>query len=140
MDMIVKGIYTHRGNTITKSRFGKGWDVNGELEIFKTAEDAKQYINKTLDSTNTTEPRIIGQVLLDENDKLIAKYYWRRKPSLFLLAMQSFAHAINRRCILFIFQNITKRYKSTLSPDVMYQMEWILTAYFMYNCMFEKDV
>jgi len=75
MDMIVKGIYTHRGNTITKSRFGKGWDVNGELEIFKTAEDAKQYINKTLDSTNTTEPRIIGEMLLDDNDKLIAKYY-----------------------------------------------------------------
>ncbi len=30
------------------------------LNLYKTLEDAKQAINKVMDSTNTREPRIVG--------------------------------------------------------------------------------
>lgn len=59
MKKLCDGIYTHRGNDIIKDEQGI-W-VCGHLHIFKTLNDAKEFINKIIDSTNKKEPQIIGE-------------------------------------------------------------------------------
>lgn len=58
MTKISDGIYTHRGSDIIKDEQGI-WVV-GHFEIFKTYNDAKEFINKIMDGTNKKEPVVIG--------------------------------------------------------------------------------
>jgi len=63
--------YFHRGEMI--ERFGPGWCVSLEMcsgedtgiPIYKTLRDARNAINKHLDSTHTAEPQIIGTAGFD---------------------------------------------------------------------------
>lgn len=59
MRKIANNIYFHRGYCIFKDEQGI-W-VENHLELFPTWNDAREFINKMLDSTNKTEPRIIGE-------------------------------------------------------------------------------
>lgn len=59
MTKIANDIYFHRGYCIFKD--GQGIWVENHLELFPTWNDAREFINKMLDSTNKTEPRIIGE-------------------------------------------------------------------------------
>lgn len=59
MKKLCDGIYTHRGSEIIKDEQGI-W-ICGCFHIFKTLNDAKEYVNKTMDSTNKKEPCIIGE-------------------------------------------------------------------------------
>lgn len=67
MRKIGDGIYTFRGSWILKNK--DGWEVDGCLHIFKALIDAKEYINKTLDSTNQREPRIVREWTIEEDYK-----------------------------------------------------------------------
>lgn len=58
MQHILGGLYIHRGKLIQKCQFG--WEVESCLDIFRTLNDSRQYINKIEDGTNTKEPDIIG--------------------------------------------------------------------------------
>ena len=58
MKKLSDGIYIHRGYWIVKDE--QGICVENHLEIFKTWNDAKEFINKLLGGTNKAEPRIIG--------------------------------------------------------------------------------
>ena len=58
MRKISNDIYIHRGYWILRDE--RGICVENHLEIFKTWNDAREFINKFIDSTNKTEPRIIG--------------------------------------------------------------------------------
>lgn len=59
MKKLTDGIYTHRGYWIIKDN--QGICVENHLEIFKTWNDAREFINKMLDGSNKSEPRIIGE-------------------------------------------------------------------------------
>ncbi|CBL17823.1 hypothetical protein [Ruminococcus champanellensis] len=59
MTKISDGVYKHRNVWITKLE--QGIVVDNHLEIFKTYNDAKEFINKILDGSNKIEPRIIGE-------------------------------------------------------------------------------
>ena len=58
MKKISDGIYSHRGYDIIKDEQGI-W-VENHLEIFKSYNDAKEFINKIMDGTNKKEPVVIG--------------------------------------------------------------------------------
>ena len=60
----VLGYYFYRGETIEK--FGNGWmwveeacRGHNTVPIYKALKDARNAINKYLDSTNDAEPRVI---------------------------------------------------------------------------------
>lgn len=59
MKRLTDGIYIHKGKWIVKDE--QGICVEGHLEIFKTWNDAREFINKFIDGTNKIEPRIIGE-------------------------------------------------------------------------------
>jgi hypothetical protein len=60
MQRVTSHYYTHRGVDIVKIGHGITVDLPGiELNLYRTYEDARQAINKYLDSSNTKEPRII---------------------------------------------------------------------------------
>lgn len=59
MKKLCNGIYMHRGNDIIKDEQGI-W-VCGYLYLFKTLNDAKEFINKVMDGTNKKEPQIVGE-------------------------------------------------------------------------------
>ena len=59
MQKITDGIYTHRGCSIIKDEQGI-W-VDNWLYIFKTLNDAREFINKINDGTNKKEPVIIDE-------------------------------------------------------------------------------
>ncbi len=65
MQKIANGIYTHRGNWILKNK--DGWIVDNCLHIFKTLNDAREYINQILDGTNKREPRIVREWTIAED-------------------------------------------------------------------------
>ena len=58
MGKLSDGIYVHRGYWIVKDE--QGICVEGHLEIFKTWNDAREFINKFLDGTNKKKPVIVG--------------------------------------------------------------------------------
>lgn len=58
MKRLADGIYIHRGWLMIKDE--QGICIENHLEIFPTWNDAREFINKIMDSTNKTEPRIIG--------------------------------------------------------------------------------
>ena len=58
MKKLATDIYIHRGNWIVKDE--QGICVENHLEIFKTWNDAREFINKILDGTNKKEPVIVG--------------------------------------------------------------------------------
>lgn len=61
MQRVTSNYYTHRGVDIVKLDYGITVDLPGiALNLYRTYEDAKQAVNKYLDSSNTKEPRIIG--------------------------------------------------------------------------------
>ena len=53
------GFYVHRGHDIIKDE--QGIYVVGYLHLFKTLNDARNYIDKTMDSTHKKEPVIVGE-------------------------------------------------------------------------------
>jgi len=59
MQKLADGIYTHRGHSIFKDEQGI-W-VDNWIHIFKTLNDAREFINKINDGTNKKEPVIIGE-------------------------------------------------------------------------------
>lgn len=59
MKKISDGIYKHRGYWIIKDE--QGICVENRLHIFKTWNDAREFINKITDGTNKKEPVIIGE-------------------------------------------------------------------------------
>jgi len=70
MKYIIKGYYIHRNKLINKCPYG--WEVENCLNIFKTLNDAKQYINQKCDGTNTKTPEIIGNIYFsDTENKLV---------------------------------------------------------------------
>jgi len=58
MNKLCDNIYTHRGYWIIKDK--QGICVENHLEIFKAWNDAREFINKIIDGTNKSEPRIVG--------------------------------------------------------------------------------
>lgn len=50
--------YTHRNVLIMKDE--QGISTSLDLKLFPTFADARQYIDQSLDHTNTREPKIIG--------------------------------------------------------------------------------
>ena len=61
-------IYLHRGVWIFRTLSKDGWYIDtGCLHVFPTLEDARQYINQTLDSTNTREPRILREWNIEQD-------------------------------------------------------------------------
>lgn len=67
----IKGIYFYRGYTIT-NMLG-GWWYEGDLNIYKTIQDAKNAIRKHLDGTQKGETRIIGIAEYKEDGTWILK-------------------------------------------------------------------
>lgn len=65
------GLYFYRGYTIT--RMLGGWWYDGDLNIYKTIQDAKNAINKHIDGTHTAEPRILGEAEYLEDGTWILK-------------------------------------------------------------------
>lgn len=65
MRRITEGLYIHRGYMILKHK--EGWMVDYSLNIFKALIDCKNYINKSCDSTNTGEPRIIREWTIEKD-------------------------------------------------------------------------
>lgn len=59
MKKLTEDVYTHRGYWIIKDK--QGICIENHLEIFKTWNDAKEFINKITDGTHKKEPRIIGE-------------------------------------------------------------------------------
>lgn len=59
MTKLFDGLYTHRGHDIIKDE--QGIFVVGCLHLFKTLNDARNYVDKTMDSTNRKEPVIVGE-------------------------------------------------------------------------------
>lgn len=58
MKKLATDIYIHRGHLVIKDE--QGICVENHHEIFPTWNDAREFINKMMDGTNKTEPRIIG--------------------------------------------------------------------------------
>ena len=58
MKKIADGIYKHCNRWIFTDN--QGIFVEHHFELFKTYEDAKQFINKIHDGSNTREPVIVG--------------------------------------------------------------------------------
>lgn len=65
MRKVFNGVYEHRGVMILENK--DGWVVDDCLHIFKALIDAKEYINKFLDGTNTREPRIVREWTIEED-------------------------------------------------------------------------
>lgn len=59
MRKLVDGIYIHRGKAIIKDE--QGIFVEGCLHLFKTFNDARNYIDKTHDGSQKKEPVIVGE-------------------------------------------------------------------------------
>lgn len=59
MEKICENIYIHRKKCIIKDE--QGIYVEGCLHLFKTFNDARNYIDKTMDGTNKKEPVIVGE-------------------------------------------------------------------------------
>ena len=59
MQKLIDGIYTHKGRMILKDE--QGIYVEGSLLLFKTFNDARNFIDKTHDGSNKKEPVIVGE-------------------------------------------------------------------------------
>lgn len=59
MRKITDGIYQHRGYMIIKDEQGI-W-VENHLYLFKTWNDAREFINQLIDGINKKEPVIVGE-------------------------------------------------------------------------------
>ena len=59
MTKIAPGIYKHKGRWIFTD--SQGIFVEHHMHLFATYEDAKQFINKKHDGSNTREPKIVGE-------------------------------------------------------------------------------
>ena len=58
MRKLAENIWDYKRETIIRD--SQGIYVAGHLELFKTLDDAKQWIDKKHDGSNTKEPKIIG--------------------------------------------------------------------------------
>ena len=59
MQKLIDGIYIHKGKLILKDN--QGIYVEGCLHLFKTFNDARNYIDKTHDGSHKKEPVIVGE-------------------------------------------------------------------------------
>ena len=64
MRKVTNDIYVHRNRWIIKDE--QGIYVEGFLHLFKTFNDAKNFIDKIHDGTNKKEPIIIGEWSLQD--------------------------------------------------------------------------
>ena len=61
-------MYLHRGAWIFRTPSKDGWYIDtGCMYVFPTLEDARQYINKIFDGTNTREPRILREWNIEQD-------------------------------------------------------------------------
>lgn len=59
MTKLFDGLYTHRGHDIIKDE--QGIYVVGYLHLFKTLNDARNFIDKKIDGTHRKEAVIVGE-------------------------------------------------------------------------------
>ena len=68
MRKVTDGFWKHRGYFISRDFDGYTTDCSCiMLNVYKTLSDVTDAINEVLDSTNKTEPRIIGEIFYDES-------------------------------------------------------------------------
>lgn len=61
MYCITRGTYSHRGIWINYWKELGGWMLDNDLRVYKTLADARNAVNKRLDGTHSTEPRVLGE-------------------------------------------------------------------------------
>ena len=72
MRKVTDDIWKHRGYFICREFDGYTTDCTCiMLNVYKTLSDVTEAINKVLDGTNKTEPRIIGEIFYDENSGML---------------------------------------------------------------------
>jgi hypothetical protein len=69
MRKLTDTLYWHRGEFIMV--FDYGVEAGTWEEVFASVNSAKEFINKVMDGTNKSEPKIIGKTVYKEGQGLV---------------------------------------------------------------------